>query len=472
MIHQEVSNGSQKQSMLEKFKLFNREKTERAKQQQIAKRTSSSSGFSSAKSERSDSSLSLNEQSFGPSGHANKHTPNGPMRKSESHNIKLSSSGSGSSSKVKYQANSSHLNLASIKSSTSTSKDSLKLTKKTEKIANGSNNSIKTKEVPKPKQIPGSLKLEPKPPPSSSRTNSLTRKSGSSNQVISSNQRNGNLVVNVSTGIPKPMAAVKGTTKIPNGEENRVQVSVKPQHHLTSGYYVHNYPPNPEKEPHKTQIMNSMEVEIQDDSKNLNSIISAVINKGSVMGMTDSTNSSSTSTTGLHSNSSESSVIFRPSSESDSNMLKVSLSSPMRNIIPNRKIDNNLSNHKYNTAPSMKQMQHHGNGYLDSQHSSGVVPMRTLLDDFNVTLPTRGPRGQRHYGSPALSFVSSDDMNHQSRSGYCSDGDAFRKIGKPFTSPYGMELDNGYLSDGCTPGKHLINVIRRRQMLPTTIEER
>uniref|UniRef100_A0A182UI61 Protein sickie n=1 Tax=Anopheles melas TaxID=34690 RepID=A0A182UI61_9DIPT len=52
---------AQKHSMLDKFKLFNsKEKQDRAAQKsQISKRTSSSSGFSSARSERSDSSLSL-----------------------------------------------------------------------------------------------------------------------------------------------------------------------------------------------------------------------------------------------------------------------------------------------------------------------------------------------------------------------------------------------------------------------------
>ncbi|KAI8042348.1 hypothetical protein M5D96_003660 [Drosophila gunungcola] len=59
----------QKHSMLDKLKLFNKEKQQNAvnaaavasKSQIQSKRTSSSSGFSSARSERSDSSLSLND---------------------------------------------------------------------------------------------------------------------------------------------------------------------------------------------------------------------------------------------------------------------------------------------------------------------------------------------------------------------------------------------------------------------------
>lgn len=49
-----------KHSMLDKLKLFNKEKSDRSSKTQISKRTSSSSGFSSARSERSDSSVSLN----------------------------------------------------------------------------------------------------------------------------------------------------------------------------------------------------------------------------------------------------------------------------------------------------------------------------------------------------------------------------------------------------------------------------
>ncbi|XP_026324178.1 protein sickie isoform X9 [Hyposmocoma kahamanoa] len=59
--------------MLDKLKLFNKDKVSTEKQNNkstaVSKRTSSSSGFSSAKSERSDSSLSLNESSNTPNSH-------------------------------------------------------------------------------------------------------------------------------------------------------------------------------------------------------------------------------------------------------------------------------------------------------------------------------------------------------------------------------------------------------------------
>lgn len=515
----------QKQSMLEKFKLFNREKTERAKQQQIAKRTSSSSGFSSAKSERSDSSLSLNEhQQQGHQGQPHTPTSAGPgqngfgshrnstgasvlMRKSESHSLRLSS-------KVKCPSQSpSTSNLSRLSTGSGSEKGTLKHPSKSglsKSVTNGKQ--VNGKEstaggVPKPKQIPGSLKLEPRPV-NGSKTNSLPRGSSGRSGTLPSPGMSvkGSAVVvnpvNASTGIPKPMAAIKGTSKIPmNGpagasgtsEESRMNV-VKPQTQQqqgfnTAGYYVQNMP-GTEKEGNgsKVQIMNSMEVEIQDDSsKNYNNIINAVMGKssgGAPLGMTDSTNSSSTSTTGLFSNSSESSVIFRPGSDSGGSEMRsqsMQQSSPLRNVIPNRKMDKfsaqeQMSLNKYHTAPMFKAttpaaMNGHGNVGENGKTTNGGMSLR--MEDFgsNVTLPSRGPRGQRQFTLAQPSYAV--DLQLGKNSGYLSDGDAFRKIGtKPFLTAYNVDIENGYLSDGCNPNRHMMNVIRRRQMLPTTIEER
>lgn len=486
--------------MLEKFKLFNREKTKQ--QQQISKRTSSSSGFSSAKSERSDSSLSLNEhqQQQPPQPHTSTSSSNGfgsqanrnstgastgLMRKSESHSLRLSS-------KVKCPSQSpSTSNLSRL--STGSDKGTLKLPSKS-KVASNSNGKLSGKEVPKPKQIPGSLKLEPRPI-SGSKTNSLPRGAGS--RSLSNGQSSlpspaglakSSVTINSSTGIPKPMAAIKGTSKISmNGTEDcRGLNTGKPQQGFNhSGYYVQNIPGTStgghsmEKETTKAQIMNSMEVEIQDDSANYNNIISAVMAKSSGgVGMTDSTNSSSTSTTGLFSNSSESSVIFRPGSESAaSEALRNAgpTTSPLRNVIPNRKMDQ-FSQNKFNTAPmfssgkAMTPAAMNGHSMLMDQ---GMMPHR--MEDFsnknNVTLPTRGPRGQRQFTLAQPSYGV--DLNLGKNCGYLSDGDAFRRTTgtKPYLTAY-VDIENGYLSDGCSPNKHMMNVIRRRQILPTTFEER
>lgn len=472
----------QKQSMLEKFKLFNREKSaeQRAKQQQIAKRTSSSSGFSSAKSERSDSSLSLNEHQQQPqtptSINGSQRGVGGLMRKSESHSLRLSS-------KVKAPSQSPSTSNLSRLSTGSGSDRSGTLKHPSKTVASKVTVNVKGKEaaagVPRPKQIPGSLKLEPRPQPmNGSKTNSLPRGTG----------KGSNVSVNSSTGIPKPMAAIKGTSKIPNGAEQEPRMSVvKPQNQQQlnpSGYYVQTMPDSSsarEKDgaANKAQIMNSMEVEIQDDSaKSYNNIINAVMGKSAVnsggvgLGMTDSTNSSSTSTTGLYSNSSESSVIFRPSA-SESGGISAPMS-PMRTVIPNRKMDQFTPENKFHTAPIFKATTPaamNGHHQVSMENGKGG-PMSMRMDEFrsNVTLPTRGHRGQRQFTLAQPSYAM--DMNLTGNCGYQSDGDAFRKIGKPYLTAYNVDIENGYLSDGCNPNKHMMNVIRRRQMLPTTIEER
>lgn len=91
-----------------------------------------------------------------------------------------------------------------------------------------------------------------------------------------------------------------------------------------------------------------------------------------------------------------------------------------------------------------------------------VLPMRPLLRGYNshVTLPTRGTRGQN------LVSEYCEDLGQQS-GGYCSDGDALRKIPARYS-----DIENGYMSEGGTPTKHFMSVLRSRTQLPTTIEER
>lgn len=90
-----------------------------------------------------------------------------------------------------------------------------------------------------------------------------------------------------------------------------------------------------------------------------------------------------------------------------------------------------------------------------------VLPMRPLLRGYNshVTLPTRGTRGQH--------LVS--EYCDETGQGYCSDGDALRKVPVRYS-----EIENGYLSEGggAMNGKHLMGIMRARTQLPPTIEER
>lgn len=99
-------------------------------------------------------------------------------------------------------------------------------------------------------------------------------------------------------------------------------------------------------------------------------------------------------------------------------------------------------------------------GYEEDKQMT-VMPMRPLLRGYNshVTLPTRGARGQH--------IVS--DYCEDIGQGYCSDGDALKKMPVRFS-----DIDNGYMSEGGggMHGKNLNSILRARSQLPTTIEER
>ena len=183
--------------------------------------------------------------------------------------------------------------------------------------------------------------------------------------------------------------------------------------------------------------------------------------------------------TNNHSNSSESSVIYRPSaSESGSELYHSNIHSsmPHRNPIPNRKMENTFGDamlmngggggNKYNTIPTkMNGMIMSSQTALattifeeDKNQGSVVLPMRSLLRGFNnhVTLPTRGTRNGQHLVNEYY-----DENGH----GYCSDGDALRK------TRY-SDIENGYLSEGGVTNPHFMSILRNRTQLPTTIEER
>uniref|UniRef100_A0A182SIW1 Uncharacterized protein n=1 Tax=Anopheles maculatus TaxID=74869 RepID=A0A182SIW1_9DIPT len=126
--------------------------------------------------------------------------------------------------------------------------------------------------------------------------------------------------------------------------------------------------------------------------------------------------------------------------------------------------------------------------YEQEEKQITVLPMRPLLRGYNshVTLPTRGTRGHHphhphvhHHQLMAADYC--EDFSGQG-GGYCSDGDALRKI----PARYSDNIDNGYLSEGGGGGggasmltsagrqQHAsyISSLRARTQLPTTIEER
>lgn len=232
-----------KHSMLDKLKLFNKDKADRSSKTQISKRTSSSSGFSSARSERSDSSLSLNnDQTAKTSG-----IPvSQPIPSSQQTKDTKKSDGS-TASKTK-----SKLLLSTSSSSKGSGKDTL--TKKSDKkeksparmSADMSESKIAVPKVQKSASNKNESKLKlisssrkslieqtaskPSgtsqiPPPTASSmpcaSSSAMGKSQTSLTMQQQQQQQQPQLVNqttnvVMTNIPKPMAAIKGQTKLSN----------------------------------------------------------------------------------------------------------------------------------------------------------------------------------------------------------------------------------------------------------------
>lgn len=435
-----VPNGTipTKHSMLDKLKLFNKEKSDRSSktQTQTSKRTSSSSGFSSARSERSDSSLSLNDGQ-------NQLIPKIPNNK------KLDVNSAKSKSK--------------LLSTKSNSKDSVSSKSKTDRkdrspARNEEPVTTETKILPPRIQKIPTVKVDSKikaiPPPKKLEIRSESKSNLSQIQTKPT-------APPVCTNIPKPMAFIKGTTK--------PTIKVDQPDNKSDKSNISNQNISSSQESSKFQIVAPMSVV---ENPTLQHMHQQLLN-GQNISMTDSSHSKSThsSSTGLHSNSSESSVIYRPSSESGSDAMYIRATMsplpPTQNVIPNRKIDNfaepvvvNENQQKFHTVPS-KIM--HSNGVIfEEERQMTVLPMRPLLREYNshVTLPTRGMRGQ-HMVSEYCEDIGQ---------GYCSDGDALRKIPARYS-----DIENGYMSEGggCRiHGKHLNSIIRTRSQLPTTIEER
>lgn len=393
--------------MLDKLKLFNKDK-DRSKSH-TSKRTSSSSGFSSA---RSDSSLSLNNDSNLPA----------PSKSSKKASKLLAS---------KAGKEISGLPPPVIK--TSTSKGDKKV-KTVEVNVENPTASLKLIKVPMVKFQQPPTDLKPK---------QLIRKIEIRTDMKACSappQLQPKAIIQpVTTSIPKPMAAIKGTTK-------QVDFKCKDEHFDVI------------KAEHKTQVVNPLTLH--------NQLLSQT--NASSQSMTDSIHSASTNNHS-HSNSSESSVIYRPSaSESGSDFYHSNVPMQHRNPIPNRKLDHFndplLTNgHKFNTIPS-----NGGGGQMattifeeDKQQGPPAIPLRSIMRNYNshVTLPTRGARGGQHLVN---GYYEENGL------GYCSDGDALKKTPIRYT-----DVENGYLSEGGgVTNPTFMSIFRNRPQLPTTIEER
>lgn len=433
--------------MLDKLKLFNKDK-DRSKSH-TSKRTSSSSGFSSA---RSDSSLSLNNDSNLPApSKSSKKSDAAASAKASSKASKLLSSKGGK------DASSSGLPPPVIKAP-STKTDKKEKVKTVEVNVENPSASLKLQKTP-------TVKFQPQPQPMNQPPELKMKQPQVVRKVeIRTDMKAGSAppqlqpkaIIQPVTSIPKPMAAIKGTTKQIDFKKDEHFDVIKDgkQHNSNSNISLSD----------KMQVVNPLSM-----SPLHNQLLSQNVSSQS---MTDSIHSASTNNHS-HSNSSESSVIYRPSaSESGSEFYHSNM--PLQhcnNPIPNRKLDHfndpSLTNgHKFNTIPSKLNGNAAGSQmattiFEEDKQQGAVIPLRSIMRNYNnhVTLPTRGTRSGQHLVNGYY------DENGQ---GYCSDGDALRKNQIRYT-----DVENGYLSEGGgVTNPTFMSIFRNRPQLPTTIEER
>lgn len=353
-----------KHSMLDKLKLFNKDKISCEKQNSkstaVSKRTSSSSGFSSAKSERSDSSLSLNESSNAPNAHIKSSNLLGPKTiRQQSDTLSKDKSSKNVKSKLvnskSPKASSTNLSRSSSKTNNNErSRNSPKLPSREKEsklaapksLSNTKLNQMddhsrhsKTKVETKMVKLSGSqMKLSEQRPDSSADHRAQEHAINSQPQTPSGGQGFG---VPNHTGIPKPTAAVKGTFKISKDDRHVIHKSTNSQLSPIQSNSSLNSTNNVSALPFSREQSNLSKEVSQKQTLAVSPM--PVINSGvpnPSSQMSESSHSNSThSTTGQHSNSSDSSVIYRPSSESGSEMSKTSTA----NATPNRRIDMNAT---------------------------------------------------------------------------------------------------------------------------------
>ncbi|KAL7031114.1 hypothetical protein ACKWTF_006898 [Chironomus riparius] len=457
---QQAQQTPTKHSMLGKLKIFGKDKSTESPKTQLSKRTSSSSGFSSARSERSDSSLSLNNEST-----------NIPTSQSSSSNKSTSTKKSDTgkvSNKAKVPAPATTINNNNIttagKSSKGDKKDKSQLNnqaKESNGINAGANTDIsptKVHKIPQAKlQVPVGRKSESK-----------TGLSSQQQQAKASTQS-----TSVSTSIPKPMAAIKGTSKTlqqqqmecndknQNNEHfdvikvEKVSISVQNNNEIVQKTQIVN--PLGMSPLHNHQLLNQTNNNnINGNNNNINGMQSATLLMSDSLRLTSTNNQS---------NSSDSSVIYRTASAAISTGGQASETNIHADIyqmqshtnpISNRKLENFndpllINGNKFGMIPAKV------NGVAqtifedDKETTSTMVPMRSLMRGFN-----------NHMSSPSRMNRTMNGYYDENGQGYCSDGDAFRKSSIRYS-----DIENGYLSEG----PHFLSILRNRPQMPSTIAE-
>lgn len=425
--------------MLDKLKLFNKEKQQNAanaaavanKSQIQSKRTSSSSGFSSARSERSDSSLSLND------GHGSQlKPPSISVASSQKPQPKSKQSKLLAAQQKKEQTNRAKLDKKEKSPARSLNKEESGNESRSSTMGRTGKNSLA-------RAVVGVAAVEKNTPKTSSKS-SLHSKSDSKSSL-----KGPQLLQSPSgTGLPKPIAAIKGTSKLPSLAGN---------------------PPAPE--PQQQQHHQLLKRETSDISSNISQAaagdpLGPHILKAAAAPPPYYANSQPPPLPPAHISShhahpqmggylSEPSTPQHNSGIYGSSRLpppKSALSAPRKleysagphilASLPHRQgLQRPLVNSAPNTPTASPQKFHTipskivGTIYetkeellppqQQQQTSAGgsVLPMRPLLRGYNshVTLPTRGARGGHHPHQSYLDFCESDIGQ-----GYCSDGDALR----------------------------------------------
>uniref|UniRef100_A0A6P4E255 Protein sickie-like isoform X1 n=1 Tax=Drosophila rhopaloa TaxID=1041015 RepID=A0A6P4E255_DRORH len=478
----------QKHSMLDKLKLFNKEKQQNAvnaaavasKSQIQSKRTSSSSGFSSARSERSDSSLSLND------GHGSQLKPPSISVSSQKPQPKTKQSKLLAAQQKKEQTN------KATKLDKKEKSPARSLNKEESGNESRSSTMGRTGKSSLVRGLGGAGVGVEKNTPKTASKSSLHSKSDSKSSLKAPQL----LQSPSGGGLPKPIAAIKGTSKLPSlggpppsAEPQQSSQLIKRETSDISSNISISQPPAVEP-PSSTHILQSP----PPPPYYANSQPASHISSHGYLSEPSTPQHSS----GIYGSSSRlpppKSALSAPRKleynagphilASPPHHQRQGLPRPLVNSAPNTPT---ASPNKFHTIPSkivgvIYETKEEQLPPPPPSSGSSILPMRPLLRGYNshVTLPTRGARGGHHPHHSYLDFCESDIGQ-----GYCSDGDALRVGSSPGTSRF-HDIDNGYLSEGSSGlggpssssggaishGKHFLSMMRARTQLPTTIEER
>lgn len=463
-----LTNGSplpMKHSMLDKLKFFNKEKMDRSSKIHISKHTSSSSGISSARSEHSDSSFSLNE-----------------------------SVGSQSTSRASSMpAPGSHLKKPEI----SVAKSKQKLVAMAPKC--GSRDALNGKKLDKKERSTEMLydKKTSRPHHMKSTADAKSKmttvvKSGpmpAAGPKATVAIQTSNVPTN--TSIPKPMAAIKGTTKpalAPQKTVQNVVVDVRDAACISSANQIisnsldrskvipaNSINNNNNELVSQTNAMHNHQLSQQNLSLMNESIHSKSTRVSSSTGPMSTASSCESITTRNATVPHLNKVPMTPNQRKMPAINGMDLPNGMNRVPSNRSIASSQSTAssdgiKYMTEPS--KLMHSVNAIIyEDEKQKSISPMRPMFRGYSshLTFPTRSDARSQHR--------TIHEYNDDVAQGYCSESDTMREPAVRYT-----DIENGYMSEGGgrtmingTMNKHhkmFVGLMKARAQLPATIEER